>query len=423
MYNKTQAKNGLRVVVSPMPQMSSVSLGVWIGIGGRYEQERQSGISHLVEHMLFKGTHTRTTKDLKESIEGVGGSFNGFTSDEVTCYMVKVPSQYMELGVDVLSDMVMNAKFDKDDIAREKFVVCEEIKMYRDQPADHVLDVLSGIMWPGNALGRPLTGSMTTVKRFTRDELIRFKESSYHPGNIAVVASGKVNPEKVSRYAMEKFAGQKKKKKLSFKGPQASKKGPHMKVCRGNTQQTHIAIGFRAQDSNIRERFATKIMNVILGGNMSSRLFEELREKHGLCYDISSTYKRHSDLGEVQIHAGVDTGNTVRSLRAILDELKKLRDLGVTSEELERAKKYAQGQFLLAMEGTSTRMVWLGDRLMTHNNIPDVKDILKRIECVTGDDIKKACSRIFCPEAVNLAMVGKLRDNEKIKVKKELGKL
>ena len=406
-----------------MPQMSSVSLGVWIGVGGRYEQARQSGISHFVEHMLFKGTHTRTTKDLKESIEGVGGSFNGFTSDEVTCYMVKVPSHYMELGMDVLADMVINAKFDKDDIAREKFVVCEEIKMYRDQPADHVLDILSSIMWPGNALGRPLTGSMTTVRRVTRDELIRFKEASYHPVNIAVIASGKVDPNRFFRYADEKFAGQKKKKKLSFKSPRPPKKGPCMKVCRGNTQQTHIAIGFRAQDRNIRERFATKIMNVILGGNMSSRLFEELREKYGLCYDISSTYKRHSDLGELQIHAGVDTFNTMRSLRAILDELKKLRDLGVTGEELDRAKRYAQGQFLLAMEGTSTRMLWLGDRLMTHNNIPDVKDVLKRIECVTVDDIRKASERLFVPEAVNLAMVGKLKDSEKSKVKKELERL
>ena len=166
MYNKMQAKNGLNVIVSPMKHMSSVSLGIWIGVGGRYESKQESGISHLVEHMLFKGTNTRTTKELKQAVEGVGGAFNGFTSDEVTCYMVKVPARYMELGVDVLADMVLDAKIDQNDLAREKFVIYEEIKMYRDQPADHVLDVLGELMWPGDALGRPLTGNINLIKLF-----------------------------------------------------------------------------------------------------------------------------------------------------------------------------------------------------------------------------------------------------------------
>ncbi|MBD3425835.1 MAG: hypothetical protein GF409_01235 [Candidatus Omnitrophica bacterium] len=423
MYKKTLGKNGLKVVVSRMPQMSSVSLGIWIGVGGRYESDRQSGISHFIEHMLFKGTHTRTTKDLKETIEGVGGSFNGFTSDEVTCFMVKVPAKYMELGMDVLADMVMNAKFDKEDILREKFVICEEIKMYRDQPAEHVLDVLSGIMWPGNALGRPLTGNMGTVKKFTKDELVSFKEENYHPGNIAVVAAGNIHPDRLSQYAMEKFSGEKRKKKITFDRAGVFHKGPRMRVCRGNTQQTHIALGFRAEDRNIRQRFATKMMNIILGGNMSSRLFEELREKYGLCYDISSTYKRHSDVGEIQIHAGVDNFSAKRSLTAILDEIKRLRDLGVTEEELDRAKRYAKGQFLLAMEATSTRMLWLGDRLMTHNLIPEVSDVLRRIDQVSIADVQRTCDRLFCSSGAHLAMIGSLKDNVKRAIKKELGKL
>lgn len=423
MYKKFKAKNGLTAVVSPMPSMASASIGIWIGVGGRYESTRQSGISHIIEHMLFKGTHGRSARELKESIEGVGGAFNGFTSDEVTCYMVKVPARYMELGIDVLSDMVLNARFDEEDLIKEKFVVCEEIKMYHDQPAEHVLEVLGGIMWPGNALGRPLTGSIATVKGFSRDALTKFKSKSYHPGNIAIVAAGKVSPEKVFKYAARKFESQKKGKALSFASPTLKQRNPRMKVCSRKTKQAHIAMGFHAECDNIRERFAIKLMNVIFGGNMSSRLFEELREKRGLCYDISSSYKRHSDAGEVQVHAGVDNRKAYRSVMAILDELKKLRDTGVTADELTRAKKYVKGQFLLAIESTSTRMMWLGDRLMVHKDIPEVRNILRRIDDVTLDEAHKACRRVFSPSSVNLAIIGRMKENDKNIIKKELSRI
>ncbi|MFH1395698.1 MAG: pitrilysin family protein [Candidatus Omnitrophota bacterium] len=423
MYENYKTKNGLRILASSMPHMSSVSLSIWIGVGGRYESKKQSGISHLVEHMLFKGTYARTAKQLKEAVEGVGGAFNGFTSDEVTCYMVKVPSEYMELGVDILSDMVLNAKFDQEDLLKEKYVVCEEIKMYRDQPSEHVLDILNEIMWPNNALGRPLTGTSETVNNLSMDELKKFKETYYHPANIAVIAAGNVNIKKFFNYTAERFEKTKKKKVFSFTSPKVSQNKANFKVCRENIKQTHIAMGFHAEDRSEREKFAIKLMNIIFGGNMSSRLFEELREKYGLCYDISSSYKRHSDKGEIHIHAGVDSKNAVRSVIAILDEIKKMRDLGVTEEELVRAKKYTKGQFLLAMEATSSRMLWLGDRIMVHNRIPEVKDVLKNIDAVTIDDIEKVCKNIFKTSLANLSMVGKLGESERNKIKKELNML
>ncbi|MCK5451672.1 MAG: insulinase family protein [Candidatus Omnitrophica bacterium] len=423
MYKKIRIKNGLNVVVSPMPGMTSVTLGIWIGVGGRYESQEQSGISHFVEHMLFKGTHTRTTKDLKESIEGIGGAFNGFTSDEVTCYMVKVPAKYTELGLDVLTDMVLDAKFDEEDITRERSVICEEIKMYRDQPSDHILDLLSETMWPDDALGRPLTGSIANVKKIKRKELINFRDKNYQPGNIAVVAAGKVDPEKVACYVRDRFKNNKKSNNSNFKKAKVTQNRSRIKIRESNTNQAHIAFGFHASRDKNRERFAIKMMNVILGGNMSSRLFEELREKHGLCYDISSSYKRHSDIGEVQIHAGVDAGKAVKSVVAILDELKKLRDLGVSEDELSRAKEYAKGQFLLAIEATSTRMMWLGDRFMVHRNIPEVKDVLKSIDSVGIEDIQKVSQSIFKSSFANLAVIGKLENKERNKIRKEVNKL
>jgi len=423
MYKKMQTKNGLSVLASPMKHMTSVSLSVWIGVGGRYESKEQSGISHLIEHMLFKGTYSRTAKELKENVEGVGGAFNGFTSDEVTCYMVKVPSEYMELGLDVLADMVQNAKISEEDLEKEKFVVLEEIKMYRDLPGEYVLDLLNEIMWPDNALGRPLTGTTQSVNSLTRDELIKFKEMNYHPSNIAVVAAGNFESEKLFDLAEEKFALANKQRVLSFENVKVIQNAPHVKVCSSKTKQTHITFGFHAEDRNIRERFALKLANVIFGGNMSSRLFEELREKYGLCYDISSSYKRHSDKGEIHIHAGVDTAKALQSAVAILDETKKLRDLGVTEEELDRAKRYVKGQFLLAMESTSSRMMWLGDRFMIHKDIPKVEEVLDNIDEVTLPDIKKVCENVFKPSLCNLAIVGKFTETEKNKIMREISKL
>ncbi|MBU0570480.1 MAG: insulinase family protein [Candidatus Omnitrophica bacterium] len=422
MYKKHQLNNGLKIIASPMPHMNSVSLGIWIGVGGRYESARESGISHLVEHMLFKGTWMRSARELKESVEGVGGSLNGFTADEATCYMVKVPSHRLKLGLDILTDMVFNARFDKEDIDREKLVVLEEIKMYKDQPAERVMEILCGTMWPANALGRPLTGTIATVKSFKRNDIIKFKENNYHPANMAVIASGKLAPETVIEYASNLFKGTR-RKKASFETPNMGQKCFRARFSQGDTNQTHLAMGFYAVAKNMRERFAMKLMSVILGGNMSSRLFEELREKHGLCYDIGSAYKRHRDVGEFVIHAGVDNKKALKAVVAILDELRKIRDAGATGGELSRTKEFVKGQFQLALENTSARMMWFGDRLMLDGNIPSPESILEEVDRITGDDIKKACERIFKTQLINLAVVGKTSLKDKNQMKKALGAL
>lgn len=423
MYKKFKESNGLTVVVSPMPHMASVALGVWIGVGGRYEAALESGISHFIEHMVFKGTGTRSAKDLKESIEGIGGGFNGFTSDEVTCYMVKVPEKYTDLGLDVLADMVIDPKFDDADIAKEKYVVCEEIKMYRDQPADHVLEILGNLMWPDNPLGRSLTGTISTVKKLKRDELVKFKQDNYHPGNIAIVAAGKLDPESFAKAAASRFAGLKPKKIRSIEKVSWKQRAPKSKFLTDKTQQAHIAFGFPIPDASVKERYAARVMDVAFGGNMSSRLFEELREKNGLCYDISSSLKRHSDVGELLIHAGVDARKACTSAAAIVDQILLLRDIGLTEGELTRAKEYTKGQFLLMMERTSARMLWLGDRLMVEKSIPDTGDILELIESVTLNDVKKACERVFTRERANLAVIGKLSAKERHMICKTLDRL
>lgn len=423
MYKKFKEDNGLNVIVSPMPHMASVTLGVWIGVGGRYESAVESGISHFIEHMVFKGTATRSAKDLKEAVEGIGGSFNGFTSDEVTCYMVKVPAKYTELGLDILSDMVINPKFDESDIAREKFVVCEEIKMYKDQPSDHVMEALGALMWPSNPLGRPLTGSIGTVKKLKREELLEFKADNYHPANIAVVAAGKVEPDTFAKAASARFAWQRPRKNRHFEEISWTQRSPRSKFINNKTQQAHIAFGFPVNELPMKDLYAAKVMDVALGGNMSSRLFEELREKIGLCYDISSAFKRHSGAGEMIIHAGVDTKKTAMAAMAIIDQVLLLRDAGITADELGRVKEYMKGQFLLTMERTSARMLWLGDRFMVEKKIPDVDEVIGLVDSIELDDVKKAASRVFERSRANLAVVGCVGDKDKSVIKKALGRL
>ncbi|KJJ84991.1 zinc protease [Candidatus Omnitrophus magneticus] len=422
MLEKKVLSNGLKVIVSPMAHMTSVSIGIWIGAGGRYETKKLSGASHFIEHMLFKGTTKYTAKQLKEAIEGVGGMFNGFTADEVTCYMIKVPADYLTLGLDVLTDMVFNSRFDSVDMQKEKYVICEEIKMYKDQPSEYVGELLAELMWPGNPLGMPLTGSISNVKGFKREDLLSYRDLTYQPFNMSVIVVGKVSPKEIFSYTESKFPNNK-KHKLNVDTPSLSQKSPRFKVELRKTNQTQIAFGFPVEDNNINERIAIKILSIILGGNMSSRLFEELREKYGLCYDIASEYKRHSDIGEFAIHAGVDNEKASESTSAIVDELKKIKDLGVTADELVRAKEFAKGQFLLSLENTSSRMMWLGYRVMIDKNIPVVDELLKKIDGVSLSMVQNLCNRIFQPKAINAAMIGNLTPSARTKIRKTLDTL
>lgn len=423
MYKIEKTRNKLTMISSPMPHMSSVSIGVWVAAGGRYEQKDQNGISHFLEHMLFKGTETRTAKQLKQAIEGIGGRFNGFTSDELTCYLVKLPGKFLDLGIEILCDMVLNAKLDEGEIRKEKQVISEEIKMYRDNPSDHVMEMLEATMWPGCALGRPLTGTLKTLKSMGKRELLEYKEKMYNPGNVVVVASGKFSENRFFEITESMFSERKPGRASSFERVEVNQTKPRVSISKRKTKQTHMAMGFPVKKLPEKKRLAVKLMSIILGGNMSSRLFEELREKYGLCYDVSSSFKRNKDVGHFNIHAGVDSRNLMRSVIAIVEELRKLKDLKVTSGELERAKKYARGNFALAMEATSSRMLWLGDRYMVDGKIPSVEEVMNAVEEVNLRDIRRVSTEIFSPLSGNIAVVGDVNRGDREKLKKRMGKL
>lgn len=403
-----------------MPHMESVSIGVWIGVGSRHEEKRLCGMGHLIEHMLFKGTISRTANMLKEAIEGVGGSFNGFTSEEVTCYLVKMPSSYVKLGVDVLSDMVLNPKVDPVELEKEKYVICEEIKMYMDQPSHIAFDILSATMWPNHPLGRPIAGYINTVKNFKRDDLVNFKNKYYQPANISIVATGKVKHSKVLEFAENIFRAPGTRKSFPYKLVREIHKGAHLKPFYKDTKQTHIAFGFHSIKRSHKMKYALALLNIILGGNMSSRLFERLREQKPLCYDISSSVRKHKETGAFIIHAGVSNNKLLEASREIVHELNDIKKNLVSPDELHRAKEYSRGQFLLALEDTASRMLWLGDRMTSLGKAPSVYEIFKNIDKVTAEDIKKLANHIFDKKNMNFSTVGPAGAGIRKKLRKAL---
>lgn len=420
MYKKDILKNGLKVITSNMRHMESASMGIWIGVGGRYEEKKVCGMSHLIEHMLFKGTTSRTANVLKEAIEGVGGTFNGFTGENETCYLVKLPSAHTELGLDILGDMVLNPKMDPVELEKEKFVICEEIKMYMDQPAHHVFDILAESMWPNHALGRPIAGYVDTVKRFTKEDIINFKDRYYQPANMVIAAAGKIDRKKILKLAKNIFFMPSIKKTFPCKVVGKSHKGARMKFSQKDIKQAHIALGFHSIKRSHKLRYALALLNIILGGNMSSRLFEKLREQMALCYDISSSVKQHKETGAFFIHAGVDNDKFYEAIKGIVRELKDINKNPVRSEELGRAKEYARGQILLAFEDTAARMLWLGEKIISEGKAPSIKEIFRNIDKVTAEEVKKIASMVLRKGNLNFASVGPVKDREKKKLSKVL---
>lgn len=415
MYKLDTLDNGLKVAVKPMPHMESFSLGVWIRSGGRYEDAKNNGISHLLEHVLFKGTNKRDTKKIKEEIEGRGGTFNGFTAEEFTCYLVKLLPKDIELGVDILSDMVLDPKVDEKEVEKEKDVIVEEINMYKDIPAQHVHEILTELLWPDQPLGMPLAGTVETVKSMTRKDILRYKDAFYNPRNIVVVGTGKIAEKKLLDVSEKYFGATAGKESPPFKKAVSQQAAERLKVQVKDTEQTHVALGFHAADRFDPDRYALSLTNIILGANMSSRLFHIVRDELALCYEIASSTRRYEDAGAFVVSAGVDERKLVNALEVMLPIIYLLKREPVPAEELSRAKEYYKGQLLFALEDTMSLMLWLGERVVTGRKDADPKKILEKIDAVTAEDIMRVANRFFKREAANLAVIGPVKDEKKVR--------
>lgn len=412
MYKKTSLDNGLRIITYAMPNMQSVALGIWVKVGSRYELFDNRGIAHYLEHILFKGTKKYSCRKLKESIEGVGGSLNGFTSEEVTCYLTKLPSRHMNLGIDILSEMVINPLLIEDDIIRERSVVLEEIKMYRDLPQSYVHELLDHLLWPEQPLGYSVLGTAESVSKVAREDFCRFKEQYYTTSNIVVSAAGLLEHEEFTQKVKEVFSCLKDKGVNKCSGIKENQQSPQLKILYKETEQTHIALGFHSFKREHPLKHALGLLHIILGANMSSRLFNELREKRGLAYDIGTHLKRFQDTGVFLVHAGIDNNKVNKTIELILKELEKIKEKLAAVDEFRRAKEFYLGQLMLSLEDTLDHMLWIGESTISLDKTYSLKDVIKEVEKVTKEDIRDAARYIFQNQNINLALIGPLRDSQ-----------
>lgn len=399
-------ENGLRVIAAPMPGRRSVSAGIWVSVGARHEEPRLSGVSHFLEHIVFKGTRTRTANQIKESIEGVGGSMNAFTSEEHTCFLAKVSSRHFENVFDVLADMVLNASLKDADVEKERTVILEEIKMTQDQPAQLADENLSEILWPDHPLGRPIAGTHESVSGLSRADIEGYRDRHYSPGAITVVAAGDIDAERLARLARRAFEGRTATQNGRLSLFENRQKTPRARVFQKATEQTHLSLALHAFSKDHPDEYAADMLNVILGGNMSSRLFNEVREERGLAYDVGSYLRRYHETGALVVSAGVDNKKAKQALEVILKELSKLTREPVGADELRRAKDFFLGQFELGLENSMSQMLWLGEDSLTLGRLRTAEEVHEKTEKVTAEDIRRVASKLFTTASLNLSVVG-----------------
>ena len=408
----TKLPSGLSVVVRPMAHAESVAVGVWIKVGGRYERSALSGISHFLEHLLFKGTRRRSCEQLTQAIEGIGGSLNGFTAEEFTCYMAKVPAKHLDRALAVLSDMVLHPAFKPDDLEKEREVILEEIRMYEDEPAQYVHDLFNQLLWPNHPLGNLLSGTMATVRGIRRQDVVAHWRRFYHPRNMLLACAGALDPDRVLRRLRRAFIGRRPGLASRVAPAPRAARGPQVRLHHKDTEQTHLCLGTLAMPRTHPQRFALELVHVLLGANMSSRLFHEVREKRGLVYDIGTQIKRYHDTGAFIISAGCDAAKLTTTVQTVVEELRRIKRQRVGPQELRRAKDFYAGQLLMGLEDTMDHMLWMGEQAVTVGRISDAHDVIAALERVTPEQIRRAARALFTPERCYLTAIGPVPEEE-----------
>jgi predicted Zn-dependent peptidase len=402
----TRLRNGLVVATAPQPDAESAGVGIWIRVGGRYERPETAGASHFIEHLLFKGTPTRSARAISQAIEGRGGYLNAYTQEECTCYYARLPHEYQFEAFDVLSDMYLHATLAPGDVDRERAVILEELKMYRDQPQAVVQEQLSEAVWAGHPIGAPLVGNERSLAGLTRDALDAFRRSHYLPGRTIVVFAGRVDHDAcVARVgkSLSRLGGG---AAARFRPVTAKTRQEKIRLTRREIEQVHAAIGFRIPFSrHDRRRVALRILNTLLGENMSSRLFQVVRERHGLAYSIHSSYQLFDDTGLLAIAAGLDSARADLAARLIAREIARVREKAVGAAELRRAKDYLLGSFRLGLEGTGGQLAWVGESLAQYGRLIDPDEFIGLVRSTSAEDVRALAETVFDPRRMTLSLV------------------
>jgi predicted Zn-dependent peptidase len=404
MYRKTILPNGLRVLTETMPSVRSASIGIWADVGSAFETHEQRGISHLVEHMLFKGTERRSARDIAETMDGVGGNLNAFTDKEATCYYAKVIDRHVPLALDVLSDMFLHSTFDPAELAKEQRVVLEEIKMYEDSPDELIHDLFLQTMWSGANLGAPTIGFVDSVTRITSDDLRAHMRRRYAPNSVIVAAAGNVDHEHFVELVAECFH--------NFKGscelptPEAPETTPSRLVRQKDSEQAYVVLGARGLSVRVERRYALSVLDTILGGGMSSRLFQEIREKRGLVYTVYSFQAAYRAAGLFAVYAGTSAENVQPCIDVVAEQFALLRNVRVSDSELTLAKEHIKGSLTLSLESTSSRMIRLGRNEFALGRQVTPEEIEAQIDSVTTDEVQSLAREILREDQLGLCILG-----------------
>lgn len=406
MYNLFELNNGLRVVVENIEYVNSVSVGLWVENGSRNENTCNSGISHFIEHMLFKGTHDRTAKQIAEAIEDVGGQMNAFTGKEATCYYIKALDTHLELSLDILSDMLFNSNFAEDDMEKEKSVVFEEINMSEDSPEDVLIDLHTKAIWNEDSISLPILGTMDTVKSFSRKMILEYIDSYYIPENSVISISGKFDMKNIENL-LEKYFGNwhtKNKNITNYSSPDIFN---HHYYRKKDIEQLHISLGIPGVEIGNDDTYTLILLSNILGGGASSKLFQKVREELGLCYSIYSYISAFNNTGVVSIYAGLNPLYAEVAIDAIGEEVRKFAKSGIDNERLLKAKEQLKGSYILGLESTSSRMFSNGKSVMFLNRINTPKDVLRKINEIDMARVNSVIEKTFKEGIINSAYVGK----------------
>ena len=405
----TTLRNGIRVVTEQMPHVRSVSMGIWIGTGSRRENAEENGISHFIEHMVFKGTTNRSAEDIARSVDSIGGGLDAFTAKEMVSYNTKVLDEHLPLAFDVLADLVRNPLFREEDIEKEKGVILEELKMEVDNPEYLLHEIFSGNFWKDHALGKPILGTKETVQKFHREMLQEYYKRIYSPANILITAAGNLKHQHIVELAREHFD------ELPMNGAVPADRTPatHARlVFRNKTslEQMHLYMGVPAYALPHEDRFVCYVLNTVLGGGMSSRLFQNIREKQGLAYAVYSELSMYSDTGCLAIYAGMSLESARKVVDAIIQEFRDLKENLVPAEELRRAKDHLKGSFMLGLESTSSRMGNLARQELYFKRFFSLDDMVESIEKVTAEEVQRLAREFFDAKNIAMAMLGNLGD-------------
>lgn len=410
MWKKNCLNNGVRIVTEEVPYATSAVIGIWVKTGSRYEQDYNHGVSHFIEHLLFKGTTSRSAKQIAEELEAVGGTLNAFTTKEYTCYYAKVLSDHLPLALDLLSDMFFNSTFNYEDIEKEKNVVLEEIKMYEDTPDEIIHDLFAQTVWQNHPLGRTILGSNESIRSMERSKIIDYFNQYYRPCNTVISVAGKIKHEEVveqlSKYFLHWHDPCPGDLSLQQKPiPQAN-----VKITERDTEQVQICLGAPGLPQGHSYTYVLLVLNNILGGGLSSRLFQSVREERGLAYSIYSYHTTYMDSGLFTVYAGTSPNRFQEVVELIAHEISKLKNEGITEEELSKTKEQIRGSLLLSMESVSNRMSRLGRTELCHGRVITAQEVVDKIKEVTVEQVLDLCNLMFQPEKFSLTAIGPIEE-------------